>query len=818
MDRSNIKTKNPSAVAIVLLCVILVGVAGCSRSADKNTVVCNNDMYSAYPELAAIMLPQYTVKTDKNLAFEYLANGFVTEAYDAQARSSVEAGLAEYWYPQYLATVVIAVDRDRTSAQIKSWSDLAGAYEEVGFNTDNVSYELLTAAIAYGLQGEKFSLDSMIGLLSGLHDGGRLVQNSFDTPLVICFDYQAAVLKKSGRNIEIIIPAEGTLTYEKGLLSKTELSFPPDAGQILFDAGFRLLDGTGDAELYPDTEDYDNAVKITDYSHLNTVVQDSFRAFRREVLHARRLSSVDGREHQLFVMLYIIIVAAWTASFIHRLMQKDMRRAVLLTGTILAGWIMVRLIKYQIPPASDLNRYFWYSYYLFQLSLPLVIFWLSWIIDKPDGDKPTRWMCFTAGIYLVLMAFVMTNDLHNLVFRLDLSDPNWHSEYGYGVLYYVILTACLLPVALAIGTMILKGRQGLRKKGIMLPIALVLLMAAYSVGYITRIPLAWESDFTMMIGLFTLLFVETAIRAGMIPVNSKFTALFTHSSLGMRIIDSDGDIVRTSDSALQYPEDEFKRALFSYPLPIHYDENTLLFATTIIGGHVLWQEDVSDLNRLHLETEESIKKIEAANAVLAEEGRTKRAIDTENSRTVLMTQLETEIASYTIRLSTMIEQLENMVDRSRATARIALLLCYIKRRCNLFFRERETEVLLPDELKVYFDEMEEFAAYSDVRVIVASMLNTGISVRRATLMYDFFYNIVYWATWRGGANILAHFSSQSGNTVLRLLLPEDASSFQMEKSLEKAIGSAGGRVDAKPLDDDAIGLSLSFPEGGNGYD
>ena len=803
------------AAALGLLCMIAASLGGCARSTDTNAVVCRNDAYSLYSEVVSQMLPSYSVTLEKKPVYEILEAGAAAEAFETQAIPGINAGIAGNWYPQYLATVVIAVDRDATGVSITGWGDLPGARQEVGFSTVEADLEMLTAAVAYGLEGEAFTLRGVMDLLASLQKAGLFIRDSFEPPIVICYDYQAAALIKGGRNIEVIVPFEGTLTYEKGLLSKTKLSFSGDTESLLQETGFRLLDGRCDGALYPAAEAYKSAARVTDFEHLNTVTQDSLRLLRRSVLHSRMYSSTDGREHQFFALVYMIIVFAWIATFMHRAMQKGVRRAMFFTGIILIGWITVRLIKYQLPPETALSRYLWFSYYLFQLSLPLVILWIAWIMDR--NEIPPKWIRGLVAVNGTLLAFVMTNDLHNLVFRVDLANPKWSSEYGYGALYYIVMAASFIPLILAIGIMIYKGfittskgRRGLRKKRIVFPLSLFVLLAAYAIGYAARFPLAWESDFTMTVGFFALMMIETMISAGLIPTNVKYTALFQSSSLGMRIIDVAGRTAWSSASAAPYSEETLKQILTSHSLPAQSDQDTLVFASGITGGQVLWQEDISDLNRLHRETQEAIGKLEAANAVLAEEESLGRVFAEESNRTALTTQLEAEIMDHTIRLSDMIEQLEGMADRKKGTARITLLLCYIKRRCSLFFLERETAVQPPGELTVYFDEIAEIAGYCDVKVIVTSLLKGDVPVRRATVLYDFFYSIIYWATWLGEIKILAHLSGDDGNIVLRLLPGGDAPSFRMNKELERDIIAAGGKYAIKVLDDDTIGLSLSF--------
>ena len=468
--------------------------------------------------------------------------------------------------------------------------------------------------------------------------------------------------------------------------------------------------------------------------------------------------------------------------------------------------------------AEVVDRHLWYSYYLFQMALPLVLLWLACIIDKPDGQisSPTwyRAVAICSGLVFFL---ILTNDLHFLAFPLDPGNPNWTTDYGYGPVYYVSLAISFLSLLAGLGLLIVKSRGQIRKAGLLLPFAFILLLAAYCYGYVHRIPIAWESDLTMVVAVFAFFVYETIIRIGLIPVNSRYAAFFSHSPLGIQITDRSGAIALQAATAATYAlhADTFAAALASSPSPVQFDEDTLLFVSGVTGGYMLWYEDISDLNRLHRDMEESVRNLEVANLVLAEEEKIRRALDAENARTQLMSQLETEITNHTVRLSTMIEQLEMVMDKPKATARIMLLLCYLKRRCNLFFREREATVLPRGELTLYLDEMAEIAAFSPVQVIVADSLTWDIPVRFATLLYDFFYNVVYWATWLDDLRILVFLASEGGRILLRMLPSEDAHSFRMDRGLEASIATAGGLYEVKDIDDDAVGFVLSFPGGGD---
>ena len=810
--------------ALVFLCLIILSGSGCSQSADnnsgsgKNVVVCIDDEFSSYPEVLSQILPDYTLERADNSPFRNLQNGKVSEAFDPHAVSALETGAAKHWYPQYLATVVIAVDRELTDAKISSWSDLPGSGEAVGFSGKHLlSYETLMSAVAYGLTGEGYSLKSAARLLAALNAQGRLIQNSYESPILICYDYAAARLIKNGRKLEIIVPAEGTLSYEKGLLSTDELTFSGDTEALLLSNGFRLLNGCCDTSLYPAPKAYENAHSIKDYTNFSTVSYDATRIIRRDVFGIRLYSAADGRENQYLVLLYIMLVAVWIISIINRAVQKGVRRAALYTGIVLIGWITARLISWTLDNSSFFNRTFWYSYYIFQLSLPLIILWLAWIIDKPESSQALPiWMRAVHLVNAVLLLLVLSNNLHHLVFIPDMANPKWSSTYTYtyGFVFYLVQAGCWIPLVSGVVMLLYKGRHGLRKRGVLFVLALFGLLATYAIGYMLRIPIAWESDLTMTIGVFVLLLFEACIRSGMIPVNSKYVKLFAHSPLSMQITNKSDTVVLSSEYAKTNNKAVYAGSRVPSRIPKQYNETTLLFSDEITGGYVYWQEDISKIVMLHKEIEESVKKLKAANELLVKEEAIKRAVSEETARTQLMEQLEKEISAHITRLSAMIERLYSAEDPKKATARVTLLLAYIKRRCNLFFRERESDLFNADELTGYMDELSGMAGYCGIQIIFTCELNASVPVRMATVFYDFFYNVLDWAAGLSNLRILAHLGRESGNIVLRMLPSEDARSFQLDETVLAAILAENGCYTVKELDNDASGISLSLPEGG----
>ncbi len=812
--------KKPSRLIIGFITILIATIflSGCAKESISNLVICNLDDYSSYPEVVGQILPAFTIDQSDNKAYFSVYDGAIAEAFDTQAIGALETGIAKYWYPQYLATVVIAIDRDQTDAEVASWSDLLAAQQEVAFSYTPGNVQMLTAAMSYGLEGEHYSLTKTIELLASLQDNNRLTTNSFESPIIICYDYQAVALIENGRNIEIIIPAEGTFTYEKGLLSNQILNFEGNPDQLLLDAQLRLIDQLSDDSIYPDDAAYATAVRVKDTKHFARTTQNIDALIERQVFHSKQFMSIDNREHLYFALIFIIIVTIWTGSVVRRSMQKGISYAAFFTGIMLVGWTLVRLVKYQIVATPILTRYLWYSFYIFQLSLPLLMLWMAWAIDKPKNKIfPPKWWRMMAGLISILIIFVFTNDLHGLVFRLDLSKPDWDINYSYGFGYYIVLFVSMLNLAVVLLMLVQKSIRNPRKKGFIFPLAIFFLFGVYNYGYIIRNPFVFQTDVTIVTGLFTMLMFEASIRSGLIPVNTKYIDLFRRSPLKMQIVNTAGEMVLASASATPLNKEILDKVLSSSRLPILRDNDSLLFANLIPGGYAVWHEDIRKLSQLHKEIQESTQMLTEANAILAEEEKLKRSISEETAKKQLMEQLEAEIAGSLEQLSTMIENLPHAENQSKETTRIALLLCYIKRRSNLFFREKETNTIPIAELIVTMEELSEIAKYSNVQIATVNETKGSIAIRHATLFYDIFYAVVDLAVLTGCPFIIEQLEIEGEFITMRLLPSAELGTFKPELRLFSAITAAKGIFVTKDLED-SVGISTSFPKESVAYD
>ena len=142
-----------------MLLIIAVIFSGCEKKLESNLIICNLDDYSVYPKIIEKVLPIYTVKQSENRPYYSLGEGDITEAFDIQALGALETGVAKNWYPHYLATVIIAIDRDQTNALVNTWSDLLDIKEEVAFSYTPVNVQTATSEIYNRSQHQRCTSD-----------------------------------------------------------------------------------------------------------------------------------------------------------------------------------------------------------------------------------------------------------------------------------------------------------------------------------------------------------------------------------------------------------------------------------------------------------------------------------------------------------------------------------------------------------------------------------------------------------------------------------------------------------------------------------
>lgn len=795
---------------LILLCLLLTG---CSAEASGGQLISAAEGSGAYSEALLPFLPGYALRDGEDTLYAEVSRGNAVACFDVQAIPAMDRGVGRYWYPHVSATVVLAVDRTRTDAVITGWNSLRESRVPVGMSSFSVVRNMLAiGAMSYGLNPKEPTKGDALDFLEQLCQNGGFELDGSDAPILICLDYEAAAWNRSGGTYEIIVPVEGTLTYRMGLLSNTPLTLEPGLDDALLSAGLSLAGG----ERPPDfPADYRSARVLgeEDYDRFLAITGDSSRDLRRQVFHSRLYTTADLREHILSALLIAAVILLWKGTVSHRMIRHDVRRVVGVMGWLMVGWLLLRLFKYQLTADGLLCRMCWYGYYIFQLALPVTLLYLAVILDHPEGEKkPLRPLWPPLACYALSVLLVLTNDLHQLVFRFDPAG-DWASDYRYGPGYWGVMALSLLFLACAVWKLLHRGRYSPYWAGRVVPLLFCAGLLAYITAYIRRVPLAWESDLTVNICVLSALFFESALHAGFIPVNLQYQRLFTATPIGLTLLDEQGRTVLSSRGAPPVSRSIWRRISMDMAHPLLRDSDTQLHAVPIHGGMAVWQEDLSQLNRLRREIQAVQARLEAANALLREESEVKKRLLAAETNRAMFEQLDRDMERRIQTLGRLIETLPETPHPRGLTAYITLCLCHIKRRCNLFFLARQGDGLPGEELSIYLDELAELARYAGLRLLIRCGQRGALEIRRAALCYDFAFEAISWALGENASPLLGYLEPEGAHLVFRFLPGGDPGQWRFSEELTAAAAALGGQIACKDLDD-AVGICMTLPLGG----
>ena len=797
------------------LCLLLLGLmlTGCSAADSGEHLISAVEGSGEYSAVLVPFLSGYSLREAEDTLYAEVSRGNAVACFDIQAVPAMNQGVGRYWYPHVSATVVLAVDRTRTDAVITGWNSLRESGVAVGISSTSVIRNMLAmGALSYGLnQKEPAKRDALL-FMEHLYQNGGFGLEYPDAPILLCLDYEAAAWNRSGGNYEIIVPVEGTLSYCIGLLSDVPLTLEPGLDEALLSAGLPLANGERPMGF---PSDYRSAHMLgeEDYDWFLELTKDSSRDLRRQVFHTRLYTTADLREHILSPLLIIVAILLWKGTVVHRMVRRDICRVVSVMSWLMVGWLLLRLFKYQLLSDGTLCRMCWYGYYIFQLALPVALLYLTEILDRPEGQKQLMrplWPPLVCYVFSVLL--VMTNDLHHLVFLFD-PDGNWSNDYRYGPGYWFVTAASLLFFLLAIGKLFAKGQRSTYRGGKLFPLFFCAGLLAYIIAYFLRVPLAWESDLTVCTCMISVLFFETVLHAGVIPVNIQYQRLFVSAPIRLTLLDENGRTVLSSRGARPISYSVWKRLLMDMEQPLLRDSDTQLHAVPLRSGMAVWQEDLSQLNRLWKEIQDVHVRLEAANALLREEGEVKKRLLTAETNRALFEQLDRDMERRISSLARLIETLPETEQSKGLTAYITLCLCHIKRRCNLFFLARQEEVLLGDELSMYLDELVELARYAGLQTLIRCGQKGGLDIRSAALCYDFAFETISWALREDASPLMGYLEVEETHLVFRFLPGGDPGQWHFSEELMTAVSALGGQITSKDLDD-AVGICMMVSLGG----
>ena len=707
---------------------------------------------------------------EDSLPAEYIVNGqaeelsrfwgdrdvSAVELYDFQAdvfrRNRMAPGT---WYPLYATDMVLAMSQERQD--IHSWQDLLRKPVTVCIPADSPRMQMAVMAVSYGMSGE-FDPEVGIHYFQKLQKEGRLRTDTTykeahylhkvvreEADVYIIPDIEAMHWRQQGKDCHLVHPEEGTLSFQRGLLSKEILPFSPEIGiGQLEEKGYHLHPGKG-------------AYRVQDLLSFAQDIEVIPGQMKEDVFGITSMASLFRLPHLVYYSGFLFLFILWGGHIRRRMASLRLKRLALVLTVVSVLWIGQRIFKLSVPSGHEmLLRYLWYSYYIFFSLFVTICMDLGYSqCYRGTNHSYVPWALGLGNLLLSLL--VLTNDFHQMVFTFPEGLSVADAIHGYGPGYYLILGAYGLQFLWVNGLLFTEAKKqkllGLRQ---LLPLGVSVLYGLYVMAYIKGSPLVSYTELVWVTILWAYVWLELLLDTGLILSNDGYANFFTYSNLAMEIQDTEGHVCYRSQRVPKEPSDAIERMT----MPMQ-------------GGQVVWYRDVRQLREKQRELQLAKEALQRAYDLDKKEELIRRSyIKLWTERKIydeLQDVLRTKgalILQYTKFLETAVPG--NAADE--AVSRLNVLASYIKKRCVMMLRGKEDHSLLGKELYLSLQELFRYLERTGLKVLLEFQIEGHLPTEKALVMYDFIEQLCESAVVGGENHMVCHVKEEETSYTVKILL------------------------------------------------
>ena len=413
----------------------------------------------------------------------------------------------------------------------------------------------------------------------------------------------------------------------------------------------------------------------------------------------------DALRSYLVWVVYMLLLFGWQYTISTKITQKTMRSHLTAQNIVSILYLTVRFVQdaflYVNIPWMRFTGYFINIAAIF---IPLFGLYGAFYLGKADDYRISeKWYLLLIPACL-LSVLALTNDLHHFFYYImpEESQPNlyFHPYIGTYIVYIWGLSIISYQVY------VIYRRNGTAKSDPFYrklvpfyePILLLLFSIPYAAtAYVVRFELVEYSA-----GLIFILVLcwQIYILVGLIPVNAQYEEVFRRSTVAMQILSPSGETIAASENAAEITPAMLEALKQNQHFSV--TEDVIMHLHQIPGGYMVWQTDLSQINRALRELQRLNAELEEKRDLLAQEIRIQSDEASIQARNDIYDSLSSEVSG---QLTLLTELLSKESLSENDWNRICLIGTYIKRFCNLRLTYQEQQTIPMGDLVISLQDM-----------------------------------------------------------------------------------------------------------------
>ncbi len=436
--------------------------------------------------------------------------------------------------------------------------------------------------------------------------------------------------------------------------------------------------------------------------------------------------------------IHISLLFSWVVSVHRRMVNKNLRRLMLIVGCLLLFWLVDKIVKWDFTGSvtHPLVRYLWYGFYVGMLFVPTLGAFIINYLGKPENYSHPKKLNYLLIPPTILLTTVFTNDLHQKVFVFYNGFINFDLEYSYDWAYWLNMGWFIGMGFYFVVMMLLKSRVPGSRKLQKMPVAIMVFAALFWLGYSMRL---YNCDITVMDCLIITLLLESSIQSGLLPSNTRYREVFDSTTVPVQIVDRDYQPHYVSGVALPVSEVQMRQSAHS---TVDLGDS-LLSSAPIQAGRVVWQDDIRRLNDLRSRLRDAVEQLGEENTLLQAELELKENRAKADEQNRLYDRITREVEPQLIQADELLRRIEEGAEDSRnLIAKVCVLGSYIKRRGNLLLLGEAAGLIHTRELEYCIRESMDNLNLSGVFTSFNSRCEGDMQLASIVSAYDFYELLV----------------------------------------------------------------------------
>ena len=399
----------------------------------------------------------------------------------------------------------------------------------------------------------------------------------------------------------------------------------------------------------------------------------------------------------------LAIFTIWTTFLYIRVFDKTLKKYILSIGALLIFWMTIKIIRCDIN--GFMSDILWYLYYFPLIFIPTLYYECS---KKIMNLKSRKNLIIIPIISTLLFLLVLTNNIHNLVFKI----PVYGSKnYTYNIGYYVIYAWIILLIVAALKNL-LKYNKEKRARNLLIISTIILGGVLYTILYNIGVFANSGSNMPLVMGVLFCIALELFFDFDLIPNNYRYKKYFKDSSLPLEIISNDGEKIIKTNHYIETEKSIIEGIKNKKCKEKYENENRMQNVKKIYGGYAIEEKDLTKIKKLKEKLQKTNKELLKQGQVLKAQKKLKQKTYELKIKNEVVETLDNAIFEKKKQINQMLHEMQTF-DKEKMYY-IKLLIDYCKRISCLIISNYNGEKYNSKRLKVILSELLEDAKALEV--------------------------------------------------------------------------------------------------------